>query len=165
MPQGEQMQGIDYERLLDLRRVEQLRSLFEDTAQKFEEWEVLALIAEDGTEARRSLESLLRLKRRKQAPEFTTGAVALFEKVLRVRAQHGAFARRLRLFLAGLDVAPPGPDTLEIALGFLLQAPKGRQRMAQWLESPEASRAQASGYLRMTYEIAERYRMALASTA
>src|SRR5262249_44285734 len=59
MPAGSKVQGIDLERLLDLRRVEQLRTLFEETAQKFEEWEVLTLIAEEGHETRKTMELLI----------------------------------------------------------------------------------------------------------
>ncbi|MBV8878992.1 MAG: hypothetical protein JOZ69_20550, partial [Myxococcales bacterium] len=72
MPAGKKMQGIDLERLLDLRRVEQLRALFEGTAQKFEEWEVLTLIAEEGYETRKTMELVLRLKNQGNADAFTT---------------------------------------------------------------------------------------------
>src|SRR5204862_6961697 len=84
MPSGKKTQGIDLERLLDLRRVEQLRALFEETAQKFEEWEVLTLIAEEGYETRKTMELLLRFKNQGNAEAFTAGAIALFEKVLRI---------------------------------------------------------------------------------
>ena len=161
IPSGRQAQGIDLERLLDLRRVEQLRGLFEETAQKFEEWEVLALIAEDGFEMRKTMEQLLKFKSQANGEAFTAGAVSLFEKVLKVRAQHGAFVRKLRGVLDRLETAAPSPEAQEIALGFILQAPRGRSRAQKWVDEPDASRKAASEYMRMAYAIAQKYKEAL----
>jgi len=161
MPSGKKTQGIDLERLLDLRRVEQLRTLFEETAQKFEEWEVLTLIAEEGYETRKTMELLLRYKNQGNAEAFTAGAIALFEKVLRIRAQFGAFVRKLRTYLEKLDVPPPSGPVLEIALGFILQASKGRSRAEQWVGEPEVHRRAAAEYMKMAYTIAKKYQGAL----
>lgn len=161
MPAGKKVQGIDLERLLDLRRVEQLRVLFEDTAQKFEEWEVLTLIAEEGYETRRTVEDLLRLKNQGNAEAFTTGAVALFEKVLKIRAQYASFVRKLRLYLDELEVRAPSRAVLEIALGFILQASRGRLRAEKWVEDPGAHRKGAGEYMKMAYTIAQKYQDAL----
>jgi len=161
MPSGKKTQGIDLERLLDLRRVEQLRALFEETAQKFEEWEVLTLIAEEGYETRKTMELLLRYKNQGNAEAFTAGAIALFEKVLKIRAQFGSFVRKLRGYLENLDVRSPSGPMLEIALGFILQAPKGRGRAEQWVAEPEIHRKAASEYMKMAYTIARKYQDAL----
>jgi fibronectin type 3 domain-containing protein len=161
MPSGKKAQGIDLERLLDLRRVEQLRVLFEETAQKFEEWEVLILIAEEGYETRRTMELLLRLKNQGKGEDFTSGAVALFEKVLKIRAQYTGFVRKLRPFLENLDVKAQSREVLEIALGFILQAPRGRGRAEKWVEEPEVHRKGAGEYMRMAYTIAQKYQAAL----
>jgi fibronectin type 3 domain-containing protein len=161
MPSGKKTQGIDLERLLDLRRVEQLRALFEETAQKFEEWEVLTLIHEEGYETRKTMELLLRYKNQGNAEAFTAGAIALFEKVLKIRAQYGAFVRKLRGCLENLDVRTPTGPVLEIALGFILQAPKGRSRAEQWVAEPEVHRKAASEYMKMAYTIARKYQDAL----
>jgi fibronectin type 3 domain-containing protein len=161
MPSGKKTQGIDLERLLDLRRVEQLRALFEETAQKFEEWEVLTLIAEEGYETRKTMELLLRFKNQGNAEAFTAGAIALFEKVLRIRAQFGAFVRKLRSTLETLDVQAPSGPVLEIAVGFIMQAPKGRSRAEQWVGEPDAYRKAAAEYMKMAYTIAKKYQEAL----
>ena len=161
MPAGKKIQGIDLERLLDLRRVEQLRALFEGTAQKFEEWEVLTLIAEDGYETRKTMELVLRLKKQGNAEAFTTGAMELFEKILRIRAQYGTFVKRLRAYLGELEVQPPGREILEIAMGFILQASKGRQRAEKWVDEPEPHRRAAAEYMKMAYAIAQKYKAAL----
>jgi len=161
MPAGKKIQGIDLERLLDLRRVQQLRALFEGTAQKFEEWEVLTLISEEGYETRKTMELVLRLKNQGNLEAFTTGAMELFDKILKIRAQHGGFARRLRAFLDDLDVKAPAPATKEIAMGFILQAARGRQRAEKWVEEPEPHRKAASEYMKMAYAIAQKYQAAL----
>lgn len=161
IPSGKQAQGIDLERLLDLRRVEQLRALFEETAQKFEEWEVLTLIAEDGFEMRKTMEQLLRFKNQSDHEAFTAGAVSLFEKVLKIRAQHGAFVRKLRAVLDGLEAPAPSRAVLEIAIGFILQASRGRSRAQKWVDEPEIHRKAASEYMKMAYAIAQKYQDAL----
>src|SRR5262249_14916743 len=161
IPSGRQAQGIDLERLLDLRRVEQLRTLFEDTAQKFEEWEVLTLIAEDGFETRKSMEQLLRFRNQENVEAFTAGAIALFEKILRIRAQHGVFVRKLREILGKLGTPAPSPAVVGIALGFILQASRGRSRAQKWVEDPETHRKAAAEYMQMAYTIAQKYQEAL----
>ncbi len=161
MPAAEKVQGIDLERLLDLRRVEQIRMLFEGTAQKFEEWEVLTLIAEDGHDTRRNMELLLRLKNQGNVEDFTSGAVALFDKILGIRAQHGGFVRKLRAFLDDLDVKAPTRAVYETALGFILQASKGRGRAEKWVENPQEHRKGAAEYMKMAYTIARKYQDAL----
>ncbi len=161
MPAGKKVQGIDLERLLDLRRVEQLRTLFEGTAQKFEEWEVLTLIAEEGYETRKTMELVLRLKNQGNAEAFTTGAIELFDKVLKIRAQYGSFVRRLRAYLDDLDTKAPSRETAEIAMGFILQAAKGRQRAEKWVDEPDPHRKAAGEYMKMAYAIAQKYQAAL----
>jgi hypothetical protein len=161
IPSGRQAQGIDLERLLDLRRVEQLRVLFEDTAQKFEEWEVLTLIAEDGFEMRKTMELLLRFRSQGNAEAYTAGALSLFDKVLKIRAQHGGFVRKLRGVLEGLGTPAPSRSVMEIAIGFILQAPRGRTRAQQWVDDPEAHRKAAAEYMKMAYSIAQKYKDAL----
>lgn len=161
MPAGNKIQGIDLERLLDLRRVEQLRTLFEGTAQKFEEWEVLTLIAEEGYETRKTMELVLRLKNQGNADAFTTGAMELFDKVLKIRAQYGIFVRRLRAYLEDLEVKAPTRETMEIAMGFILQASRGRQRAEKWVDEPVPHRKAAAEYMKMAYAIAQKYQAAL----
>jgi fibronectin type 3 domain-containing protein len=161
IPSGRQAQGIDLERLLDLRRVDQLRVLFENTAQKFEEWEILTLIAEDGFEMRKTMEMLLRFRNQGNAEGFNAGAVSLFEKVLKIRAQHGTFVRKLRGILEGLGTPAPSRAVLEIAIGFILQAPRGRSRAQKWVDEPQAHGKAAAEYMKMAYAIAQKYKDAL----
>jgi hypothetical protein len=142
--------GVDLEKLEDLRKGEQLRGVFAETGQKFEPWELLTLLAEDGAAARKAIGEVLRFRDEARPEGFTTGAMALFERILKVRAAHGGFVRKLREYVAGLDLdggPAAGSAALEIALGFLVSAPKGRQRAELWLREPEARRKEAAEFL------------------
>ena len=107
------------------------------------------------------MELLLRYKNQGNAEAFTAGAIALFEKVLKIRAQYGAFVRKLRAYLEKLELPSPLKPVLEIALGFILQAPRGRGRAEQWVEEPEVHRKAAAEYMKMAYTIAKKYQAAL----
>jgi fibronectin type 3 domain-containing protein len=141
--------GVDMEKLEDLRRGEQLRGVFAETGQKFEPWELLTLLAEDGAAARKSIETVLRLRDEARPEGFTAGAIALFERILKVRTAHGGFVRKLREYMGSLDLDGAGSATaaLEIALGFLISAPKGRQRAELWLREAAPRRKEAAEFL------------------
>jgi fibronectin type 3 domain-containing protein len=143
--------GVDVEKLEDLRRGEQLRGVFAETGQKFEPWELLTLLSEDGAAARKAIETVLRLRDEARPEGFTAGAIALFERILKVRAAHGGFVRRLREYMGSLDLDGAGPASataaLEIALGFLVSAPKGRQRAELWLREAAGRRKEAAEFL------------------
>jgi len=85
----------------------------------------------------------------------------LFEKVLKIRAQHGTFVKRLRAFLEDLTIKAPSLEIFEIAMGFILQASRGRQRAEKWVDEPEPHRKAASEYMKMAYAIAQKYQAAL----
>ncbi|HYE99020.1 MAG TPA: hypothetical protein VEJ18_08920, partial [Planctomycetota bacterium] len=150
--------GVDPDKLEDLARVHKLRRVFQDTGQKFDPWEVLALMAEDRTGVRREIEQVLRLREENRPEEFTAGALALFERILKVRTAHGSFVRKLRDYMTGLDLeGAPGPATLDIALGFLVAASKGRQRASQWLLDPDGRRQEAADFLTHALGLAASY--------
>jgi fibronectin type 3 domain-containing protein len=148
--------GIDVERLLDLRRLGQLRGIFEETAQKIEAWEVLCLVAEDPTGVRSEMERLSRLKEKRAGSELTEAALAFFERLLKIRSQHGAAARRLAAYLELLGLKDAG-EAGELAIAFLVSAARSRQRAERWLEDPDGHRRQALTYLEHTLKIARRY--------
>ncbi len=153
--------GVDAEKLEDLRRGEQLRGVFAETGQKFEPWELLTLLAEDGAGARKNIEIVLRLKEQARADQFTAGAMALFERILKVRTAHGGFVRRLREFVGKLDLDGAGPSAgsaaLEIALGFLVSAARGRQRAELWIKEGDARRKEAAEFLFHAVGLARNY--------
>jgi hypothetical protein len=149
--------AMDLDRVLDLRRVEQLRMLFEGTGQKFEVWEVTALISREGHEARRTLDTLLRLKSDGESDAFEAGALALFDRILAIRAELGSLVRRLRAFLEMLGLPSLDPEAVEVALSFLVAADRSRARAEAWLEDPERQRDAAAAYFRKALEIAQGY--------
>lgn len=147
--------GVDPEKLEDLKRGEQLRSVFAETGQKFDPWELLTLLAEDGAAGRKAIASVLQLKEQARAEEFTTGAIGLFERILKVRSAHGGFVRKLREFVAGLG--QEASAALEIALGFLVSASKGRQRAELWIREGEPRRREAGEFLHHAVGLARNY--------
>jgi fibronectin type 3 domain-containing protein len=154
--------GIDLEKVLDLKRVDRLRTVYEGTAQKIEVWEVLSLTSSDPA-ARREMERLLRLKQSGDSPELHDGAVVLFEKLLKVRSESGALVRETRSFLGTLDLREHEREAMEIALGFLLAAPRGRKRAQAWVEQPGEHRREAGVYMEHALSIADRYLKSLRS--
>ena len=155
--------AVDLEKLLDLRRVDRLRGIYRVTAQKIEVWEVLCLLAEEGHDARREMERVARMDEAGDSHEFQEGAATLFDKVLRVRAGMDSTVRRARGFLESLKLPVHEPETLEIALGLLVSASKGRARVQLWLAQPDDHRHQAAAYLIHALSIADQYRKALRS--
>ena len=149
--------GVDLEKLEDLKRVEHLRRVFQDTGQKFDPWEVLTLLAEEGKGTRKDIEIVLRLREQNKTEQFTTGALSLFERILKVRSAHGGFARKLREFIGTLELDGASPTAIEIAIGFLISAPKGRARAAQWIMEPEKRKPEAAGFLGHALGLARSY--------
>lgn len=149
--------GVDVEKLEDLKRVEHLRRVFQDTGQKFDPWEVLTLLAEEGKGTRKDIEIVLRLREQNKQEQFTTGALSLFERILKVRSAHGGFVRKLREYIGALEIPGASASALEIALGFLISAPKGRARAAQWLAEPEKRKPEAAGFLGHALDLARSY--------
>jgi len=149
--------GVDPDRVLDLRRVEQLRTLLEGTGQRFEAWELAALIAKEGPGVRRTLDELLRLKNEGDSDAFEAGALALFDRILAVRSGLGGLVRRLRAYVELLGLPAPDPEAMEIALSFVVAAERSRARAELWLEDPLRHREPAAAYFRKALEIAGGY--------
>lgn len=139
--------GVNPEILNDVRRVDQCRQIFAETHQDIEVWEVFCLVMLDAEATRTAVERLLHLKRQGQQQAFVDGAVELFDKILKVRAQLGKFVRDLRAYLATLPVGSFGRETMEMALGFIVASGRGRERAQLWLSEPARYRAEAAGRL------------------
>jgi hypothetical protein len=139
--------GVNPEILNDVRRVDQCRQIFAETHQEIEVWEVFCLVMLDAEATRNAVERLLHLKRQGQQQAFADGALELFEKLLKIRAQLGKFVRELRAYLATLPVGSFGRETMEMALGFIVASGRGRERAQLWLSEPARYRAEAAGRL------------------
>jgi hypothetical protein len=153
--------GVNPEILEDVQRVDQCRRIFEETHQEIEVWEVFCLVMLDGDATRGALEKLTALKQGGDQKAFVEGAMQLFERLLKVRAQHGKFVRDLRVFLATLPIGTFGKETMEMALGFIIASPRGRDRAQLWLTEPGRYKQEAAGRLEDVVSRTMNYQTAL----
>jgi hypothetical protein len=153
--------GVNPEVLEDVRRVDQCRKIFEETHQEIEVWEVFCLVMLDGEAARTQLEQTLQHKEKADARGFMDGAMALFDRLVKLRAQHGKFVRELRGYLAQLPVGSFGKETMEMALGFIVASGRGRDRALLWLQEPNRYKQEAAGRLEDVISRTMNYQTAL----
>jgi len=153
--------GVNPEVLEDVRRVDQCRKIFEETHQEIEVWEVFCLVMLDGDGTKGLLEQTLGAKEKANASGFTEGAMSLFERLLKLRAQHGKFVRELRSYLAQLPVGSFGKETMEMALGFIVASGRGRDRAQLWLAEPNRYKQEAAGRLEDVISRTMNYQTAL----
>jgi hypothetical protein len=139
--------GVNPEILEDVRRVEQCRRIFEETHQEIEVWEVFCLVMLDSEGTRTLMEQTLHHKEKGDMAGFTEGALQLFDRLLKIRAQHGRLVRDLRGFLAALQIGSFGRDIMEMAMGFIVASSRGRDRAQLWLAEPSRYRSEACGRL------------------
>jgi hypothetical protein len=119
----------------------------------------------DGETTRSQLERVLGHKDRQEQQSFVEGALQLFERLLKVRAQHGKFVRDLRGYLGGIPVGTFGKETMEMALGFIIASPRGRDRAQLWLTDPNRYRQEAAGRLEDVISRTMNYQTALRMVA
>ncbi|HVE40106.1 MAG TPA: hypothetical protein VNM14_09480 [Planctomycetota bacterium] len=153
--------GVNPEVLEDVRRVDHCRKIFEETHQEIEVWEVFCLVMLDGEGTRALLEQTLSFKEKADARGFMDGALALFDRLVKLRAQHGKFVRDLRGYLAQLPVGSFGKETMEMALGFIVASGRGRDRAQLWLQEPNRYKQEAAGRLEDVISRTMNYQTAL----
>ncbi len=153
--------GVNPDILEDIRRVDQCRMVFRETHQEIEVWEVFCLVMLDSEATQASLEQLLKLRENGDRQAFTDGALALFERLLKLRAEHGKFVRELRGYLGTLAVGTFGKETMEMALGFIVASGRGRERAQMWLQEPNRYRSEAAGRLEDVISRTMNYQTAL----
>ena len=153
--------GVNPEVLEDVRRVDQCRKIFEETHQEIEVWEVFCLVMLDSDGTRVLLEQTLGAKEKANAAAFMDGAMALFDRLLKLRAQHGKFVRELRSYLSQLPVGSFGKETMEMALGFIVASGRGRDRAQLWLAEPNRYKQEAAGRLEDVISRTMNYQTAL----
>jgi hypothetical protein len=153
--------GVNPEVLEDVRRVDQCRKIFEETHQDIEVWEVFCLVMLDGEGTKTILEQTLQAKEKSNASEFMDGAMSLFDRLIKLRAQHGKFVRELRGYLAQLPVGSFGKETMEMALGFIVASGRGRDRAQLWLAEPNRYKQEAAGRLEDVISRTMNYQTAL----
>jgi hypothetical protein len=153
--------GVNPEVLEDVRRVDHCRKIFEETHQEIEVWEVFCLVMLDGEGTKTLLEQTLQHKEKANARGFMDGALALFDRLVKLRAQHGKFVRELRGYLGQLPVGSFGKETMEMALGFIVASGRGRDRAQLWLQEPNRYKQEAAGRLEDVISRTMNYQTAL----
>jgi len=153
--------GVNPEVLEDVRRVDHCRKIFEETHQEIEVWEVFCLVMLDGEGTKTLLEQTLQHKEKADARAFMDGAMALFDRLVKLRAQHGKFVRELRGYLGQLPVGSFGKETMEMALGFIVASGRGRDRAQLWLQEPNRYKQEAAGRLEDVISRTMNYQTAL----
>lgn len=153
--------GVNPEVLEDVRRVDHCRKIFEETHQEIEVWEVFCLVMLDSEGTKTLLEQTLGHKEKADARAFMDGAMALFDRLVKIRAQHGKFVRELRGYLAQLPVGSFGKETMEMALGFIVASGRGRDRAQLWLQEPNRYKQEAAGRLEDVISRTMNYQTAL----
>ncbi len=153
--------GVNPEVLEDVRRVDQCRKIFEETHQDIEVWEVFCLVMLDGEGTKGILEQTLQAKEKANASAFMDGAMGLFGRLIKLRAQYGKFVRELRGYLSQLPVGSFGKETMEMALGFIVASGRGRDRAQLWLAEPNRYKQEAAGRLEDVISRTMNYQTAL----
>jgi hypothetical protein len=153
--------GVNPEILEDVRRVEQCRQIFKETHQEIEVWEVFCLVMLDPDGTRILVEQTLGMKQKGNAQGFMDGALQLFDRLLKLRAQYTKFVRDLRGYLATLQIGSFGKETTEMALGFIVASARGRERAQMWIQEPSRYKSEAAGRLEDVVSRTMNYQTAL----
>jgi hypothetical protein len=153
--------GVNPDILEDIRRVDQCRKVFEETHQEIEVWEVFCLVMLDPDGTRSLMEQTLHLKEKGDAAGYMDGALKLFDRLLKLRAQHGKLVRDLRGFLSTLQIGTFGKETMEMALGFIVASGRGRDRALLWIAEPSRYKSEAAGRLEDVVSRTMNYQTAL----
>jgi len=115
----------------DLRYAQKLRLSFGPASPGIELWEAMTLALEDRAAAQMAADKLKTLR------EDDGSLIRILERILDVRTRHSRLAIKLRNYLNHLPIGKYNRELMELAFGFLLASPEGRQRAEQWLEDPQ----------------------------
>lgn len=157
--------GVDLEILWDLRNARRIGELFEESGQRIEPWEIFLLVTQDREGAGAELDHLLRLKREGKTVALTELMRPLRERLLAVRSEFACLASSLRALFDDLPISRFGPRTMDIALGFIMASPRGREAALQWLVQPDHYKREASLRIDGVIGRAVNYERALRVTA
>jgi hypothetical protein len=135
--------GVKMETLEDVGRVDDCRRILKEFDPEVQVWECFCLVMSDEA-ARRSIDDLVRRKKAAPAQTFAQEAQPLFDRLREIRKEHSVFVRSLVAFLAELPVGRYSTETRELALGFIVAGPLGREHATLWLSDPAHYRQEAS---------------------
>ncbi len=154
---AERPSEVDREVLDDLRCVEQCSTFFGPANLRPEFWETFLLLKTDRTLVRNEVRRLETL--RKGGYTARVDPVVL-DKLREIHRDHYPAAQKLRDFLSKLP-SPPEGMRLELAIVFIMSAPRGRETAARWLGVPGGALEEASLRLRVMGRLIDSYCKAL----
>lgn len=127
---------VDPAVLEDLRLAFRCRTIFQETEQETDVWEVILLSTTERANTRQEVDRMLEAKEKGKPAKFHERARNLYTRVLTLRSKEAVWVRPLRVFLARLPVGGLTTDTLEMALGLLVVSSIGRKEAKKWLDEP-----------------------------
>jgi hypothetical protein len=135
--------GVKMETLEDVGRVDDCRRLLKEFDPEVQVWECFCLVMTDDA-SRRTIDDLVKRRKAAPGPTFAHEAQPLFNRLQDIRKEHTEFVRALAAFLAELPVGRYSTETRELALGFIVAGPLGREHATLWLSDPAHYRQEAS---------------------
>jgi hypothetical protein len=135
--------GVKMETLEDVGRVDDCRRMLREFDPEVQVWECFCLVMSDEA-SRRTIDDLVRRRKAAPAQTFAQEAQPLFGRLQEIRKEHAEFVRALVGFLAELPVGSYSTETRELALGFIVAGPLGREHATLWLSDPAHYRQEAS---------------------
>jgi hypothetical protein len=148
---------VDPEVLDDLRCVEQCSTFFGAAGSRPEFWETFLLLRNDRVLIRNEVRRLTTLRKGGYAARLDEGVLARLREIHR---EHYPLAKKLREFIQRLP-SPPEGVRLELAIVFIMSAPRGREAAARWMANPSGAVEEVSLRLRVMSRLINAYCKAL----
>lgn len=157
--------GVDADLYRDLLATRDFLQTFAGRSSRVELWEVMCLAIEDRKAVRAAAERLAAPDAQATADDDNAVTVRVLEKLLDLRFRWTPLVRALSRFIRTLPTGRYGGETLELALGFILASPEGREHARAWIEDPRRLRREAALRLEGVIGRAQKYQAALRNCA
>ena len=153
--------GVDADLFKDLLATRAFLELFAGATRRVELWEVMFLAIEDRDAVREAARRLAAPDAQAEALDHNAGTVRILEKLLELRFRWTPLVRALSRFVRSLPTGRYGGETLDLAIGFILASPEGREHARAWIEDPRRLRREAALRLEGVIGRAQKYQAAL----
>jgi hypothetical protein len=153
--------GVDPDLYRDLVATRDFLQSFAGRSSRVELWEVMCLAIEDRAAVRQAADRLGAPDAQASADDLNAGTIRVLEKLLDLRFRWTPLVRALSRFIRTLPTGRYGGDTLDLAIGFILASPEGREHARAWIEDPQRLRREAALRLEGVIGRAQKYQIAL----
>jgi hypothetical protein len=153
--------GVDPDLYKDLLATRDFLQSFAGRSSRVELWEVMCLAIQDRAAVRQAADRLGSPDGQAAADDLNAGTIRVLEKLLDLRFRWTPLVRALSRFIRTLPTGRYGGDTLELAVGFILASPEGREHARAWIEDPRRLRREAAIRLEGVIGRAQKYKLAL----